>query len=199
MTEMVSTTLLQWTDEQPPSLPSEVPVDDQDTRSVCLDLLSEVEGLGMALVLKNGRPTLMRNGLSVPPDIVARLTRYRAPLLAYLAGSKRNADQTEARKAEIVARPLPAIGTSKPEWWEADYPGHPRPDPATLPWVTIGASSTPPSWYDPSGMRVPAGARCYCCRGQRWWRRDGEANGWCCFICHPPVPGAAIEVQNSGV
>jgi len=49
----------------------------------------------------------------------------------------------------------------------------------------------PPSWSE-SSISPTAGARCWCCSGASWWRRDGSP-GWCCSTCHPAPPGALVH------
>lgn len=54
----------------------------------------------------------------------------------------------------------------------------------------------PPAWGDVAVMPT-AGARCYCCRGARWWCEAVEPSGWRCAVCHPPghlEPGNFLEV-----
>jgi len=180
MTGMVSTTLLQWTDEQPPSLPSEVPVDGQDSRSVCLDLLAEVEALGMSVVLRDNRPVLLIRGLAPPSDIVNRLRDHRDAVAAYL-----RVHAAEAARAQAMPEWQPPTPTT------SETPGR-RP---ALPWVVLGDTKELPARCEPGDKPVPSGASCYCCRGRSWWRRVDDAAAWLCRTCHPPVPGVAIMEQ----
>jgi hypothetical protein len=75
----------------------------------------------------------------------------------------------------------------------ADYIAHA----AHLRRLQDAALQRPPSWWAAQPHRPAAGAWCACCRGQRWWTRDG-GQGWCCHVCHPPPGrGAVMEAAHA--
>lgn len=51
----------------------------------------------------------------------------------------------------------------------------------------------PPAWPG-YAARPAAGGVCACCRGRAWW---GDAAGWRCTTCHPPLPGANPESMET--
>jgi hypothetical protein len=74
--------------------------------------------------------------------------------------------------------------------------------------LRISALMRPSAWPDPAPP--PRGAWCSCCgrsnpkAGGRWWqprhpRTDGLGlgPGWRCMTCHPPPPGAEVEVVQT--
>jgi len=196
---MVSTSLLAWIDTLgaeesaagvPPAFTDAPPViaaDPAETKSPAIvdeivsDLLEEIGTLGMAVVLRDNRPALVRNGLAVPQDIVDRLRLHRDAVVYRLQSMK----------------PRPAAARYSTESIEPNPEGGPicRPD---LPWVEVGAlSHTPPSWEDYEGKPVPDDAKCCCCRGRNWWREAVSPAGWRCSTCHPPPPGREIFSQTT--
>jgi len=201
---MVSTSLLAWIDTLgaeepsagvPPAFTDAPPViaaDPAETKSpaivdaIVTDLLEEIGTLGMAVVLRENRPALVRNGLTAPQDIIDRLRLYRDAIVCRLQGMK--------------PRPAPAQYSTEgidPQWLEPHPEWGPiyRPD---LPWVEVGAlSHTPPSWTDYEGKPVPDEAECCCCRGRSWWREAVSPTGWRCSTCHPPLPGCEIFFQTT--
>jgi len=180
---MVSQSLLQWSAERPVSTGQEEPFEGTDTRTDhVLNILAEVDALGMSVVLRDDRPVLLRRGLAPPSDIVNRLRDHRDAVAAYL-----RVHAAEAVRAQTM-----------PEWQPPTPTTLETPErrPA-LPWVVLGDTKELPARCEPGDKPVPSGASCYCCRGRSWWRRVDDAAAWLCRTCHPPVPGVAIIEQST--
>ncbi|MDA8250528.1 MAG: hypothetical protein M0Z28_15330 [Rhodospirillales bacterium] len=104
--------------------------------------------------------------------------------------------------------PSPALDIASPEQAAAERADHAAAVAvASLPAGTRSipadgyaraALQRPPSWFADAPHRPTAGAWCSCCRGQRWWSRDGR--GWCCMSCHPPppaLPGQGTRIREA--
>jgi hypothetical protein len=93
--------------------------------------------------------------------------------------------------AWIERRAAEALNGYEPPTFELDWLAQ---DEITTAYLRASLQRQP-SWWWAEAHRPTPGAICACCGGQRWWSRDQL--GWCCSVCHPPVPGAAVcEVHS---
>jgi hypothetical protein len=76
-----------------------------------------------------------------------------------------------------------------------ERPGDQKAHAALLSGLHEAALQRPPSWWRAQPHRPAPGTWCSCCRGRRWWTRDG-GQGWCCQICHP-APGQRVVIDES--
>lgn len=146
------------------------------------------------------RPACVPEGGTARDRDAARLLQLAEAGVAALA--EPDPDLDAEREAIVAARAAEATGDVPALLPEADHRDH-------LARLRRSGLQRPPSWADASALPSP-GAWCGCCSrhrpkaGGRWWRAVaprsdglGIGPGWCCLICHPPPPGAAVEVVDT--
>lgn len=172
-------------------------------------LLARAHAAGAVLSVANGR-VVVDGASRLPPSVLVDLRAHKAEVLAALtaqandpahlppraAAATRTADalpsEPAAAKASVTAWAERAAADAL-DGYEAPEPTSDWPEPERARLESLNrqiaegyrgaALIRPPSWWRAEAHRPTPGATCSCCRGARWWSRDGC--GWCCATCHP--------------
>jgi hypothetical protein len=157
-------------------------------------VLARVHEAGGEAIIVAGRLRL-RARHPLPDTLVAEARQHKNELLALLTGPIL-APATPEQVAEEVTDRIAIVevdgGADPARWRLVDRTTHA----ALLRRLQDVALQRPPSWWTTQPHRPAPGAWCSCCRGHRWWTRDG-GRGWCCQVCHPP-PRRGIAVEEIG-